>query len=135
MRMLGVFLVLMVLALAGCVAPMPEPDPLTVALVGRSVDYSTDPALTKDQRAVQSWTAEGRTVLRNMGLFGGDVSGRWIVRNGQYCQMLGNNTEWTCMRVTFTDGGQTVRFKEIRDELSDYFINLFEVDRTGRILP
>jgi hypothetical protein len=135
MRMFGAFLVWMAWALAGCVAPAPKPDPLTVALVGRAVDFSTDPALPKDRRSVQSWTADGRTVLRNMGLFGADLSGRWMVRNGQYCQMLGYNTEWTCMRVTFTDGGQTVRFREIRDELSDYLINLFEVDRTGRFLP
>lgn len=127
--------VMVALGLAGCVAPEPKADPLSEALAGRSVDFSADPAIPADQRQVQSWTADGRTALRNMGLFGNDLSGRWTVRNGQYCELLGYSTEWTCMRVTFRDKGATVRFREVRDELSDYLINLFEVDRTGRFLP
>lgn len=86
-------------------------------------------------RAVQSWTADGRTVMRNMGLFGGDLSGRWMVRNGHYCNMLGVSTEWTCMRVSFSNGGKTVRFVEIPKDLGDWLINVFAVDRTGTFLP
>lgn len=119
------------LFLVACVATEPKTDPLTAALVGRSVDFSVDPALPRDQRAIQSWTADGRTVMRNMGMFDADLQGRWMVKNGNYCDMLGYSTEWNCMRVTFSNGGKSVRFVEIPDDLGDWLIDIFAVDRTG----
>ena len=122
--------------LSACVAPLAGPDRITKALVGRAVDYSYQWDGPLAEHEVQSWTADGLTEIANGSTFGAnDISGRWRVENGRYCEIFGNQTEWTCLTVTLSEDGRTVRFREIRDEMSDYFVNLFEVDRTGAFLP
>jgi hypothetical protein len=130
------FALLILPLLSASIAPLSGPDRITAALVGRSVDYSYQWDGNFADHEVQSWTAEGLTKIANGSTFGADdISGRWRVENGRYCEIFGNQTEWTCLSVTLSDDGRTVRFREIRDEVSDYFVNLFEVDRTGAFLP
>ncbi len=127
---------LMLPVLSACVAPLSAPDRITKALVGRSVDYSFEWDGPFAEHEVQSWTADGLTEIANGSIFGADdISGRWRVENGRYCEIFGNQTDWTCLTVTVSADGRTVRFREVRDELSEIFINLFEVDRTGEFLP
>ncbi len=100
------------LLLAGCLAPgAPAADPLFVLLAGRRVVYADPRAPGPGPHPWQEWGADGTTTWHGVGLFGGPSSGRWVVRNGLYCEMRGRQTEWTCWRMTTSDGGQRTRFQ------------------------
>lgn len=120
--------------LSACVATGGT-DAITAALVGRSVDYSYAWDRLSEDREIQTWTADGRTEISNYyNIFTHNVSGRWKVENGRYCEIFGNNPTWTCLRVTFLDGG-LVRFREFPADLGEMIVPLWVKDRTGKFLP
>lgn len=126
-------LLLALTPLPACVAP--GEDRIATALVGRSVDYTYGADIAMADREVQSWSADGRTEIRNhYNIFTSDITGRWRVEDGRYCEIFGSQTEWTCLRVTFLDG-DLIRFKEYPEGLGEVVLDLFGEDRTGRFLP
>ncbi|GAB1480714.1 hypothetical protein MASR2M74_32970 [Paracoccaceae bacterium] len=86
-------------------------------LSGRTVIFGPDGA-TRDDSFWQSWTADGRTETGGPGLFAAK-SGRWQVQDGRYCEIFGLSTEWTCWRITLSDGDRQIRFWEIPGDVGD----------------
>ena len=120
--------------LSACVATG-GPDPISAALVGRSVDYDSDWDGPMADHEVQSWTADGRTEIANYyNITTRDVAGQWKVENGRYCEKFDGRSHWTCLRVTLLEGG-LVRFKEYPKDFGELIIPLFNEDRIGKFLP
>lgn len=100
-------------------------------LAGRTVIFGPEGA-SRDDSFWQSWTADGRTETGGPGLFAAKT-GRWQVQDGRYCEMFGASTEWTCWRITLSDGGRQIRFWEIPGDFGD--LVFFHKDMTGFFAP
>lgn len=118
------------LVLSACVSA-PGEDPLSKRLIGSKVVYDLREGDEGPPRS-QTWAADGTTVFdAGAGLFGGVKQGRWEVRSGRYCSEFAAKPlpkkDWTCWRVTLSDGGTRIRFKEITGDL----IPIFQRDYEG----
>ncbi len=100
-------------------------------LAGRSVIYG-DPGATRADAMWQEWSKDGTTRTDGPSIFHAKT-GRWKMERGTYCEIFGVSTEWTCWRITTSDGGQRVRFWEIPGDLGDMV--LFHKDMEGSFEP
>ena len=100
-------------------------------LSGRTVIFGPEGA-TRDDSFWQNWTADGRTETGGPGLFAAKA-GRWQVQDGRYCEIFGASTEWTCWRITLSDGGRQIRFWEIPGDFGD--LVFFHKDMAGFFAP
>ncbi len=100
-------------------------------LSGRTVIFGPEGS-TRDDTFWQSWSADGRTQTGGPGLFH-EKTGRWQVQDGRYCEIFGVSTEWSCWRITLTEGGQHIRFWEIPGDVGDLI--LFHKDMEGFFAP
>jgi len=109
-------LLLLPLLLAACIGNA-SGKPVEEMLAGHSVIYG-DPGETRDTAMWQEWGKDGTTRTGGPS-FLQSKSGRWKMDKGTYCEIFGVSTEWTCWRITVSDGGKRIRFWQIPGDIGD----------------